>query len=152
MACNAGTAAVQHETVTIQAKEIERLRAALENESEARAADEQRAAALAARLEAMTGHTVKRKAHQADEQTHQAMEEAGDISPPHDGNDSTSDANGETLWHRAGSVRRLTDHGRQVLADMVTAGTATMNIAARFKVHPQNVARLVRKNLMSGKQ
>ena len=49
------------------------------------------------------------------------------------------------LWQGTGSTRRLTAHGRQVLAGMVTAGLPLAEMAARFGMRSDNMARTVRR-------
>ena len=50
-----------------------------------------------------------------------------------------------TLWQGTGSTRRLTAHGRQVLASMVTAGLPLAEMAARFGMRSDSMARTVRR-------
>lgn len=50
------------------------------------------------------------------------------------------------LWQGEGRRRRLTGHGRRVLADLVESGVTPKAIAARFGIAAQNVRRLVANN------
>ena len=50
-----------------------------------------------------------------------------------------------TLWQGTGSTRRLTAHGRQVLAGMVAAGLSLAEMAARFGMRSDSMARTVRR-------
>ena len=51
----------------------------------------------------------------------------------------------ETLWRGTGSARRLTAHGRQVLAGMIAAGLPLAEMAARFRMRSDSMARTVRR-------
>ncbi|MBF0563561.1 MAG: hypothetical protein HQL37_16480 [Alphaproteobacteria bacterium] len=68
------------------------------------------------------------------------------LSP--DGADTTEPApatpDDAALWTGTDRTRRLTDHGKQILIDMNQAGAATTDIAVRFGVTWQNVARMLR--------
>lgn len=50
------------------------------------------------------------------------------------------------LWQGEGRRRRLTGHGRRVLADLVESGVNPKTIAARFGIAAQNVRRLAANN------
>ena len=50
----------------------------------------------------------------------------------------------KTLCQGTGKGRRLTDHGRRVLADLVAAGISLTEIAARFGMRRANVVRATR--------